>query len=102
MMKERLDNPTFFIFSDEPTLAKSQYPDERQFTVIDINAGADSFRDIELMAHCKHHIIANSSFSWWGAWLGQHQRQIVVAPSVWFAGSSEAVNDIYQPNWLRI
>ena len=102
MMKERLDNPTFFIFSDEPTLAKSQYPDERQFTVIDINTGADSFRDMELMAHCKHHIIANSSFSWWGAWLGQNERQIVVAPSVWFAGNSEAVNDIYQPNWLRI
>ena len=102
IMKERLDNPTFYIFSDDPVLAKSQYPNESQFKVIDINTGADSFRDMELMAQCKHHIIANSSFSWWGAWLGQHARQIVIAPKVWFAGSSEAVCDIYQPNWQRI
>lgn len=102
MLEERLENPKFYIFSDDPALARGQYPDPDRFTVIDINRGADSYRDMELMTMCKHHIIANSSFSWWGAWLADHPKKIVIAPSLWSVGSPEPVIDIYEPNWLRL
>jgi hypothetical protein len=67
---------------------------------VDWNTGSDSYRDMQLMTHCNSNIIANSSFSWWGAWLNNHEDKIVVAPSVWLNGVETP--DIYANNWIII
>ena len=78
-------DPHYFIFSDDP-----------RYWVNDADHG---FFDLELMKACKHHIIANSSFSWWGAWLGTNPDQIVVCPETWFAdGSSIGIPE----KWVRL
>lgn len=101
-IRAHIPNPHFFVFSDEPELTRTILPKDFQCELISENSGIHSYRDMMLMAQCKHHVIANSTFSWWGAWLGQHTGQLVVAPSVWFAGSEEPVTDIYMPDWYRI
>jgi hypothetical protein len=101
-IREQILDARFFVFSDEPDLARQLLPQEAPLHIISGNMGPQSYRDMLLMACCRHHIIANSTFSWWGAWLAEHTEQIVVAPREWFAGSDEPMNDIYLPNWHRI
>jgi len=67
---------------------------------VDWNTGSDSYRDMQLMTLCNSNIIANSSFSWWGAWLNKHDDKIVIAPSVWLNGVETP--DIYAKNWIII
>ncbi len=54
------------------------------------------------MSLCKHHIIANSSFSWWGAWLSAHRNKVVVAPAKWFNNATVNTEDLVPREWLRI
>ena len=54
------------------------------------------------MSQCKHNIIANSSFSWWGAWLNEHENKIVIAPRKWINEDSANIDDIIPPTWKRI
>ncbi len=99
LIKRRVENPRFFIFSDDKEyVANNLNIDSAVF--IDFNSGKDSWQDMYLMSQCNHHIIANSTFSWWGAWLDVHKDKIVVAPSRWF---SDMVNDeIIPPEWIRL
>jgi hypothetical protein len=82
-IKERVDKPIFFVFTDDTEWARQQYKGE-EYTIVDQNRTDNSFRDMQLMSLCKHNIIANSSFSWWGAWLNSNQDKIVIAPPKWF------------------
>ncbi len=75
-----ITNANFFIFSDYPRWAKENLLLKNQAKFLEANRGPDH-EDLQLMSLCKHHIIANSSFSWWGAWLGSSDTQIVVAPA---------------------
>ena len=81
-ISEKIENPVFYIFSDEPAKA-AEMLSGYSFDMVTENKGADSYKDMYLMSCCKHHIIANSSFSWWGAWLDQKPGKIVVTPSRW-------------------
>lgn len=78
-MKEKVKDAHFFVFSDDPTYAKEKYRGE-EYTIVDINHGRDSFFDVYLMSCCKHHICANSTFSFWGARLNPNNDKIVVRP----------------------
>lgn len=92
----------FYVFSDDPSFVKESFGHIKGLVIVDINQGKDSYNDMRLLASCKHHIIANSSFSWWGSWLANSPNQIVIAPKIWFAGSKEKIIDIYNQNWILI
>lgn len=105
LVTERINNPHFFIFSDEPEWVKKQdwFRDYR-VTFVEGNSGANSYEDMWLMSLCKHNIIANSSFSWWGAWLNRNKKKLVIAPEKWFADATRnaETTDLIPINWLRI
>ncbi|MCB0779445.1 MAG: alpha-1,2-fucosyltransferase [Flavobacteriales bacterium] len=89
----------FFVFSDEPEWAAEHLPLPRPFTIVSHNTGRNAHWDLFLMKHCRHHIIANSSFSWWGAWLNERPDKVVIAPATWFAGSGTPSSAIIPPSW---
>ena len=78
-VKERVEDARFFVFSDDPVYAREKHSGE-EYTIVDINHGRDSFFDIYLMSCCKHHICANSTFSFWGARLNPRDEKIMVRP----------------------
>jgi hypothetical protein len=77
-------SPTFFIFSDEPDWARAHLQLPGRSVLVDLNCDATSYEDLRLMAACRHHIVANSTFSWWGAWLNPRPDKIVIAPRTWY------------------
>lgn len=81
-IKEKIDNPLFFIFTDDMTWAKNEFI-SKDFVFIEGNVDKLAYLDMYLMSQCKHNIIANSTFSWWGAWLNRNPSKIIVAPNYW-------------------
>lgn len=100
-VSDQVSTPYFFIFSDDIAWVKDNLEMDFPCQHIDHNHGAESYNDMRLMSMCRHHIIANSSFSWWGAWLNQNPDKIVVAPKKWFA-SDENINDLFQAGWVTL
>jgi hypothetical protein len=95
----------FFIFTDDPMWVKEfLLPRGENMTLITGNKGKESWKDMLLMKECKHQIIANSSFSWWGAWLNQNSSKTVIAPTKWLAAIDEFFDfkDLYPTSWLRL
>ncbi len=90
-----------FVFSDEPAWAAGNLRLAMPATFVDHNPPDRDYEDLHLMAQCKHHIIANSTFSWWGAWLATHPHKFVVAPRVWFQGADHRVDDLIPHEWKR-
>jgi hypothetical protein len=93
--------PVFFVFSDDIEWVKSNLQIDFPCFYIDHNHGIDSFNDMRLMSNCQHHIIANSSFSWWGAWLNANPEKIVIAPKQWFANNTN-VSDLLPKGWIKL
>jgi hypothetical protein len=100
---DRVDEPTFFVFSDDPEWAQANLNLHYPTTYVTHNDGSTDYEDIRLMRHCDHHIVANSTFSWWGAWLNDDSNKIVVAPSPWkrFGYPDGIVEDwdLYPHDW---
>jgi hypothetical protein len=90
IIKEKIPEPHFFVFSDDPGSAQEMLGlPNGLITIVDLNNQAEkAFLDLWLMTRCKHHIIANSTFSWWGAWLGEKESTFVVASSKKMTGVS--------------
>lgn len=90
----------FFAFSDDIAWTKENLMFPVPVTFVDHNHGKESYRDMILMSQCNHQIIANSSFSWWGAWLNPGENKVVIAPANWFAagGGDKIVPD----NWIKL
>lgn len=100
-IEARVDNPHFFIFSDDINWVKTNMELGAQCQYVEHNNGTESYNDMRLMSRCKHHIIANSSFSWWGAWLNSSIEKIVVAPKKWFAKEGNSA-DLIPKEWVNI
>jgi Glycosyl transferase family 11 len=96
------DKLKLFIFSDEIDWVSANLNLDLDATYVSHNIGDDSYMDMFLMSRCKHNIIANSSFSWWGAWLNMNDEKIVVAPKHWFKNASINTNDLIPQSWIRI
>ena len=100
---KHVENPVFYIFSDDINWCEQNLEIQNEHYFINWNKGKNSFRDMQLMSLCKHNIIPNSSFSWWGAWLNQNQEKIVIAPSKWINDNSGLdFSDIIPSSWVRI
>ena len=95
---ERVENPHFFLFSDDIEWVIENLKLQHKYTAVNINQGKGYF-DLELMKNCKHNIIANSSFSWWGAWLNQNPEKIVIAPKNWTVKKEKC--DIVPKDWVK-
>ncbi len=98
----RTPAPHLFIFSDEPAWVRANFHLGVPSTVVDVNPPHRGLRDMQLIALCRHHIIANSSFSWWGAWLGCAPGKIVVSPRRWFNLASIDTRDRVPDAWMRL
>lgn len=90
---------TYFVFSNDIAWCKNNL-DIANCYYIDWNKGEESYIDMQLMSLCQHNIIANSSFSWWGAWLNNNSHKIVISPSRWFNEGAHDINDIIPNSWI--
>ncbi len=103
--QKQLPGVDFVFFSDDPAWVENTFLQHLPGSIlIQNNDGADSWKDMYLMSKCNHHIIANSSFSWWGAWLNDRKDKIVIAPKIWFADKTknESINDLIPEGWIRL
>lgn len=98
---KKIKNPVFFFFSDDINWVKENFAIKHPCVFIDFNNILNSYEDMRLMSQCKHNIISNSSFSWWGAWLNPNSNKIVIAPRKWFNDFSKNTSTLIPSNWLR-
>lgn len=98
---KRIESPYFFIFSDDIEWARKNISLHSPCQFISHNIGSKSYVDMQLMSLCKHNVIANSSFSWWGAWLNTNESKIVISPSKWFAVDTDVI-DLIPSNWISL
>ena len=101
-IRERHPDVQFFVFTNDPAWTE-QWVQENftgNFTLIRGTDEETGYLDLMLMSQCKHQIMANSSFSWWGAWLNPNKDKLVTAPEPWF-GDREC-RDIYTEGMIRI
>lgn len=100
IINKKINNPTFYLFSDDIEWCKNNLKDLSNNMVF-VEKQKD-YEDLELMKNCKHNIIANSSFSWWGAWLNENPKKIVIAPNDWFANKNINTKDLIPETWIKI
>ena len=101
-ISQEVGSPHFFVFSDDIPWAKKNLKIDHPVTYVNHNDQENDFKDLYLMTKCKHHIIANSTFSWWGAWLAGNTDKIVFAPSKWFNEPKPGEEDLIPETWHRM
>lgn len=101
LIREQVSNPNFFIFSNDIEWCRSAFR-LPQVTFVSWNHGQESYVDMQLMSSCKHIIIANSSFSWWSAWLNTHPDKIVISPAQWINDPLATSNNISLKEWIKL
>jgi len=101
LVREHCPDCCFLVFSDDPDWARAELPLDASALFVTGNRAAPE-HDLALMSACKHHIIANSSFSWWAAWLGASAGQLVIAPAPWYASPKLDARDLEVARWRYI
>ena len=97
-----IKDPHFFIFSDDPKWVRDNLKLPYPTTIVDHNGVEKDYEDLRLMTQCKHHIIANSTFSWWGAWLCENPKKMIFAPQKWFVTDEPNTGDLIPEGWHRL
>jgi tellurite resistance-related uncharacterized protein len=102
LLAEKVRHPLrAFVFSDEPDWAAKNLPIPFPATIVSHNNSENAYEDLRLMSMCTHHIIANSTFSWWGAWLSNSADKIVISPKKWFNVNYDT-RDLIPITWFKI
>ncbi|MFO7681747.1 MAG: alpha-1,2-fucosyltransferase [Chloroflexota bacterium] len=100
---QKVERPFFFIFSDDPAWAKENLRLPYPVTIVSPEDGSlNDYIELHLMSLCRHHIIANSSFSWWAAWLNPNPDKLVFAPKKWYRDPRRDNADIIPETWQKI
>ncbi len=102
MNKIKENDAVFYVFSDEPEWFKENIKSNKNVHYVTHNTGKYAYQDLYLMSLCKHNIIANSSFSWWGAWLNQNPNKMVIAPKHWFKNNYRDTRDLIPHSWIQL
>jgi hypothetical protein len=101
-LKSKINDPVFYIFSDDMNWVKLNFDKALALNFVELNNAENKSNDLRLMTVCNHHIIANSTFSWWGAWLSKNPGKIVIAPQRWFASDEMNFEDVVPENWIKL
>jgi hypothetical protein len=101
-VSERVADPVYFLFSDDPEWTRSHLDLPGETVVVDHNGPESGCEDLRLMSRCRHHVIANSTFSWWGAWLDPDPDKLVIAPKQWFQDGARDSADLVPESWIRL
>ncbi len=102
VIDKRFPRGCYYVFSDDLSWCRDNLRFKGEGVFVDVNAGKPAWMDMRLMTRCRHHIIANSSFSWWGAWLNASPDKVVVAPQQWLSQARLVNDDIWPGDWLKI
>jgi Glycosyl transferase family 11 len=100
MIKEHLVDPTFFVFSDDIPFVQENLPRDARMVFVGHNDDFAAHEDLRLMSSCHHHVIANSTFSWWGAWLNPRPEKLVIAPRNWYLGADRYYPELLPHDWV--
>lgn len=103
LIKAKLEKPSFFLFTDDKQWVKDHFNDRDDFNFVELKGPEADLDDLHLMSLCKHNIIANSSYSWWGAWLNRNDEKVVLAPKDWFRNQPLwDTKDLLPESWIKI
>jgi hypothetical protein len=102
MVRSLHPDAALFVFSDDMEYARAHLPRDLPTCFVDHNDDFSAQEDLRLMAACHHHVIANSSFSWWGAWLNARPGKLVIAPRNWRGDTPSYYPDLYPGGWKAI
>jgi hypothetical protein len=101
-VSERVAGAKFYLFSDDPPWLRANFFPSENLVIASGESGRGDLDDFRLMTICRHFIIANSSFSWWAAWLGRWPDKIVVAPRQWYCSAKFTDKDLVPEHWVRL
>lgn len=99
-IRGRVRDPVFFLFSDDLEWAVDNLDLGGETIAVDDNRGEASPQDLRLMGAARHNIIANSGFSWWGAWLNTNKEKVICAPQRWLSDSSYDTSHVIPSSWV--
>lgn len=102
LIEQRVPDAVPVFFSDDPVWTRQMFGSLKNALFVESGEADDACADLALMSRCRHAIIANSSFSWWGAWLNSNPDKIVCAPARWFTGDNRDAQDIVPDRWMRL
>lgn len=102
ILESKISNATFYVFSDDPSWVTEHLNFSSPFELVSGTYSKTHFEDLYLISQCRNNIIANSTFSWWAAWLNPNKEKLVIAPKKWFNQAPHDTSDLIPDSWIKI